>query len=81
LESKIIDYLISGGIALVASGGVSYGYIKGKLSSFVNWPEHREICHEKSNEINNTFKEIQSLHLEMMKAIGRIEGKLEERGK
>ncbi|MFA6152925.1 MAG: hypothetical protein WC716_16505 [Chitinophagaceae bacterium] len=77
----MIDYLISGGIALIASGGVSYGYIKGKLSSMVNWPEHREICHEKSNEINITFKEIQNLHLEMMKAIGRIEGKLEERGK
>jgi hypothetical protein len=78
MESKIIDYLISGGIALVASGGFSYGYMKGKLSSFVNWPDHREICHEKSDEINQTFKEISALHMEMMKAIGRIEGKLEE---
>lgn len=45
-------------VPLAISGAVSWGYVKGKLHNFVDFGTHRQMCHEKSQETNETLREM-----------------------
>lgn len=74
-----IEMAFWGGITLVPAaiaGGVSWGLVKGKMLNLIDHETHREICHKKSVEVYAKFDKFVEQQGEILRAIGRIEGKL-----
>jgi len=63
---------------------VSWGYMRGEKQVFVTHPDHRVICHDRAEEIYSDIKKnytkTQDQYADIMRALGRIEGKLEKQG-
>ena len=50
--------VVIGGVSIIGSAGVAFGILKGKMSNYVSWPEHRDICHQKSDEQNTKLDKL-----------------------
>jgi len=77
---ELSDIVIGGGITVVGSGLVAFGVIKGKLSNFLTFGKHNEICHQKTTEIytqiNANYKSSAKERSDMMLILGDIKGQL-----
>ena len=65
----------------IVGGAVSWGYMKGEKKIFVTHPDHRQLCHDRAVElhskIDNLSLKIEDQTLAIVKALGKVEGKLE----
>ena len=65
-------------IPIVVAGAVSWGFHRGSMSNYVTWSEHRNVCHQKSQETNDMLREIRADIKILMVKSGYIEGKVED---
>jgi len=64
-------------VALVPSiiaGLISWGIGKGKEINIVTWPQHRKVCKEKSDEVNQKLDKLFDLVLELHEKLGFVRG-------
>jgi hypothetical protein len=56
------------------SGAVSWSAVRLAMKEYVDWPTHREICHQKSEETKATLSEINSKQDSQLQALSEIKG-------
>ena len=76
MNIELSEWVVGGGIITIASASMAFGVVRGKLYNYVSHEQHGKICHQKSTEVYGKFNEIVKQQGEILRAIGRIEGKL-----
>lgn len=68
-------------LSAVVAFAVSWGYVKGEKKIFITHPDHRDICQDRAEniyaDIKRNHSKTQDQYAEIMRALGRIEGKIE----
>jgi hypothetical protein len=53
-----LDWLVSGGVGMIAGGGISWGYVKAKLESKMSYGAHAVICEKTKDKVDEIEKNI-----------------------